>query len=343
MAEWDFVRSVTSMHLMAELAADHGMPLRASLMGTGVAEKDLQDPSVIVTAHQELRLIRNLVEHLGEVPALGLQAGSRYHFTAFGALGFAIVSSPTIRNAMDVALGYFHLTFAFTRFKLIETETETLLTLDDSAIPKDLRRFIVERDFSALMTVQRDLFTHLPALQRLSFSFEKPPYAKEYASVFGVEPAFDAPSNLAVMNRAVMQLALPQANELAQRAAVAQCRKLLDDRNARTLLAGQVRNRLAVNTSQIPDMATVASELCMTPRTLRRRLLLEDTTFAELRDEVRQTMAEEWLSGSELSVDHVAEMLGYADATCLINAFKRWTGRTPHAYRMEKRAENSAR
>ena len=52
---------------------------------------------------------------------------------------------------------------------------------------------------------------------------------------------------------------------------------------------------------------------------------------------VRQTLAEEWLSGSSLSVEHIAEMLGYAEATSFINAFKRWAGRTPHAYRLGKR------
>lgn len=338
MFEWDFVRSVTSMRLMAELAADHGMPLSASLMGTGVTQSDLDDPSAIVTAHQELRMIRNLVEQLSSVPALGMACGSRYHFTAFGALGFAIVSSPTARSALDVALGYFHLTFAFTHFKVADTPDETLLTLDDAGIPHDLQRFIVERDLRALITVQRDLFSFNSPLKRLSFRFSRPNYAQDYVDIFGVEPVFDAPYNEAVMERSVMLLPLPQANSLAQQAAVEQCRRMLDARKARTLLAKQVRDRLAHNTAQTPSMETIASELCMTPRTLRRRLLDEKTTFAELRDEVRQALADEWLSGSDLSVEHIAEMLGYAEATSFINAFKRWTGCTPHAYRLRKRA-----
>lgn len=341
MFEWDFVRSVTSMRLMAELAADHGMALPASLMGTGVTQQDLDDPSVIVTAQQELRMIRNLVENLQHVPALGMLAGSRYHFTAFGSLGFAIVSSPTARSALDVALGFFHLPFAFTHFKFMDAQEESMLTLDDTGIPKDLQRFIVERDLRALVTVQRDLFSFNAPLKRLSFRFSKPAYASDYAEVFGVEPIFDAPFNEAVMDRSVMLLPLPQANSLAQQAAVEQCRRLLDGRNARTLLAKQVRDRLAINTAHPPTMEAIASELCMTPRTLRRRLLEENTTFAELRDEVRQTLAEEWLSGSDMAVEHIAEMLGYAESTSFINAFKRWTEQTPHAYRLRKRAGGS--
>jgi AraC-like DNA-binding protein len=337
MLEWDFVRSVTSMRLMAELARGRGLPVHQSLMGTGIEEPDLDNPALLVTAHQELRLIRNLVESLPHGPALGLDAGSRYHFTAFGALGFAIVSSPTVRSALDVALGYFHLTFAFTHPKVVDTEDETILTLDDTGIPKDLRRFVVERDLRALVTVQRDLFSLSTPFKRLSFSFEAPPHPVDYLGVFGVEPVFNAPMNQAAMDKAVMQLPLPQANDLALRSAVEQCRKLLDERKSRPMLAGQVRDMLAANTAQIASMETVAGVLCLTARTLRRRLQAENTTFAELRDEVRQTLAEEWLSGSSLSVEHIAEMLGYAEATSFINAFKRWTGRTPHAYRLGKR------
>ena len=338
MMEWDFVRSITSMRLMAELAADHGMPLSASLVGTGVAERDLDDPGIVVTAQQELRLIRNMVESLPDVPSLGMEAGSRYHFTAFGALGFAVVSSATTRNAMDVALGYFHLTFAFTHYKVEDIGDETWITLDDTGIPHDLRRFTVERDLRALVTVQRDMFSINPPLKRLAFCFEKQPHPVDYVSIFGVEPVFGAPINQAVVDRSVLLMPLPQANSLAQQTAVEQCRKLLDARKARTLLAKQVRDRLASNTAHTPTMEAIASELCMTPRTLRRRLLEENTTFAELRDEVRQTLADEWLSGSDLSVEHIAEMLGYAESTSFINAFKRWMGQTPHAYRLGKRA-----
>ena len=86
--------------------------------------------------------------------------------------------------------------------------------------------------------------------------------------------------------------------------------------------------------ARAPDMGEVASDLYMTTRTLRRRLLDEGTSFAELRDEVRQTLAEELLSGPGLSVEQIAERLGYAEATSFVNAFKRWRGRTPHNYRL---------
>src|SRR3546814_4667043 len=82
-------------------------------------------------------------------------------------------------------------------------------------------------------------------------------------------------------------------------------------------------------------------ELLMTARTLRRRLLDEGTTYAELRDEVRQTLAEEFLSGPRMSIEQIAARLGYAEATSFINAFRRWSGDTPHAFRLARRSARS--
>lgn len=61
----------------------------------------------------------------------------------------------------------------------------------------------------------------------------------------------------------------------------------------------------------------------MPPRTLRRRLDMEGTSFTKIRDEVRLTLAEDMLSTTRLSVEHIATHLSYAEPTCFINAFKR--------------------
>lgn len=116
-------------------------------------------------------------------------------------------------------------------------------------------------------------------------------------------------------------------------------RRLLDARKARGGLAHSVRSRLVTASARMPTMHNVANDLCMTSRTLRRRLVDEGTSFAELRDEVRQTLADELLNGQRLSVAQVAERLGYAEPASFVNAFKRWHGTTPHASRLALRQQ----
>src|SRR5690606_35973937 len=48
MSARDCERSITSMRLMAELGAAHGLSVRACLAGTGVRERDLEDAAALV-------------------------------------------------------------------------------------------------------------------------------------------------------------------------------------------------------------------------------------------------------------------------------------------------------
>ncbi|MFX4880098.1 AraC family transcriptional regulator ligand-binding domain-containing protein, partial [Acinetobacter baumannii] len=93
-----------------------------------------------------LQLIHNLVEQLGDRPTLGLEVGTRYHFTTFGPLGMALMSSASIREALDLALTYFTLTFAFTRFEVSDTPQGICIEIDEQDIPSSVRQFIIERD-----------------------------------------------------------------------------------------------------------------------------------------------------------------------------------------------------
>ncbi|RIK85701.1 MAG: AraC family transcriptional regulator [Hyphomicrobiales bacterium] len=330
----DCERGVTSMRVLAELGMAHGLTMRACLAGTGVRERDLEDPAALVAPEQELMLIRNLVGHLKAVPALGVEAGLRYHFTAFGMLGLAMAASADAGSALEIALRYFNLTFAFTDFLATRTRDETLVTVDDTAVPPDLRRFVVERDIATVVRVQRDLCPHLPVLRGIAFSFPPPADEERHAALLGLRPQFGAARSLIRLDNAGLRQPLPQANAIARRAAEDQCRQLLERRRTRSGLALRIRERLLRETAAMPDMPAVAAELCMTPRTLRRRLAGEGTTFSAIRDEVRRALAEELLSMTDLSIAEIAGRLGYADPTCFTNAFKGWkNGMTPLAWR----------
>lgn len=336
MLQWEYERSTQSMRLMAEFALEHGLAMSDILWGTDLKESELADPAMVVSGHQELRLIRNLINLLPNVPAMGLKVGSRYHATTFGVLGFAIVSSSSMRHALDLALQYFHLTFAFTKFIVTDSDSETTILIDDSDVPEDVRQFVVERDAAALFSVQRD-FTTDTVLLSLNITSAAPSYIELYEAFFGITPNFNMQINSAVMDRQSMQRPLLMSNALALHMAEAQCRQILESRKTLNELSSKVRDKLMSTTGHIPIMTTVAEELYMTARTLRRRLGNEGTTFIQLRDEVRQALAEQYLKLPHQSIDQISERLGYAEPTSFINAYKRWKGQTPHAFRLSKR------
>ena len=181
--------------------------------GHGLSEEGLRDPAAAVTAKQELTVIANLLRTLGDPPGLGLDAGTRYHLTTYGIWGFALISSPTWRSAIDVGLRHIDLTFAFCRIQAREQGQEMQLVLDTPEIPIALKRFVVERDSAAIQTIQQELFASPIPIKQVSLVFPPPPGgAQRYTDIFGVEPVFEAEENAVGIDPSVLHLPLPQAN-----------------------------------------------------------------------------------------------------------------------------------
>jgi len=73
----------------------------------------------------------------------------------------------------------------------------------------------------------------------------------------------------------------------------------------------------------------------MSPRTLRRRLESEGTSFQTLRDAVRKESALEHIRETELALSEIAYLLGFGETSAFHRAFRRWTGETPAQYRRD--------
>ena len=82
---------------------------------------------------------------------------------------------------------------------------------------------------------------------------------------------------------------------------------------------------------------TVAKALALSLRTLSRRLADEGTTYADVVDDLRRTLALQYLKDPAISLSQIAWLLGYEGSTSFNHAFKRWTGRSPTVARNEDR------
>lgn len=326
-------RNIHSIKLMADFAIEKGVPRAVILKGTALTESQLLDPNLLVSGHQELQLIRNLVEQLGDHAGLGLEVGSRYHFTTFGAFGIALVSSASIREALKFALEYFGLTFAFTQFVLCKQHGETRVIIQDHAIPEALKRFIIERDVAALLSVQRDLIPE-QMFSQLAFSFKADAHKQSYIDFFGIEPLFGAEQSFVVLDPVKIDQPLQLANELVLQTAEQQCQQILNQRQSQQTLTNKVQQYLIQARGQMPSMQVVADQLHLNTRTMRRHLAQEGTTFIKIREEIRQLLADHYLTLPHVSIEQIAEWLGYSESSSFISAYKRWRGNTPHAMRL---------
>jgi len=77
----------------------------------------------------------------------------------------------------------------------------------------------------------------------------------------------------------------------------------------------------------------VATTLAMSRRTLTRRLTDERMSFRQILDDVRRDVARAFLLDRSLSIADIAFFLQYSEPAAFHRSFRRWTGRTPQAFR----------
>ena len=82
-----------------------------------------------------------------------------------------------------------------------------------------------------------------------------------------------------------------------------------------------------------PRRETVASVLCMSERTLQRRLTEEGTSFIELVDATRRELAQRYLGNGAFTPTEMSFALGFSDPSNFYRACKRWFGHTPNTLR----------
>ena len=325
---------------MIRVAQRYGLRERECVAGTGLTDLQLRDPSAEIAGQQELAVLRNILRLLGPSVAFGLEAGLEYHTTTHGMWGLAIMSSTTVGTAVDVGQRYSDLSFSFNRLGFDIVGRTARFLYDDSDNPDDLRAVLVERDMGALVTFGRDTMGGTVPCISVQVRGRRPRYTAVFEELFNVTPQFEADVNCVAIDVAWLDARQPLGDELALRVCEDQCRALLERRKTRSGVAGRVFTRITQKPGEFPKMRTVATELGMSTRTLRNQLAREHTSFRQLIEQTRVTMAEELLTSGALTIDEIGQRLGYADTSSFITAFKRWKGVPPRGYRTSR--ESSA-
>jgi transcriptional regulator GlxA family with amidase domain len=100
-----------------------------------------------------------------------------------------------------------------------------------------------------------------------------------------------------------------------------------------------VRAKLIATLRDAPmSAAAIARELGISRRTLSRWLDQEGTTYSALLLDVRMRAAQHYVLSTRHSVDEIAFLTGFSEASAFARAYKRWTGRSPMADRKRQRS-----
>lgn len=329
-----FLHPVVISQVMINLAARYGVDAETCLLATGIDEKDLHDADALITRQKEMRLVENLMLALPNVPALGFELGLQYNVSTFGIWGFALRSSRTLREAMQLAVSYLPLSTAYCRFSLFDEADVFGWFVDPEPIPQQLRQFLLERDTATGVNLLRELSLAGIEIKALEYCGPAPDYAPQIAALCGIAPVYNRPRNALILSRRDADRRLPMYDANLARMLDEQCRSQLKLRQTEGV-TGQVRAQLLGPLGLAASLEDVAHRLAMSHRSLRRKLEDEHTTFRGVVEEERKMLADRLLRSTHMKLDEIALQLGYADTPSFTRAFRRWVGHSPGEYRSQ--------
>lgn len=330
--DWRQRRGNTNIGYLLEVAAEQGLNVDACLENTGLRARDLQAGGSS-ELWQELAVIRNLIS-LGAQPGTGLQVGQCYHLTSLGLLGYTMLASRTLWEALQVSQRFLSLALSICPISLQHHERGWWMRLDDTVLPFDARCLVVERGLAAWNRIFGEL------LQRpfvaLQIDLTTTDTSVNYQGHFGCPVHTGAQYNGMLIAASDLDAPLPLANLQTQQSCALLCEQLCDSiEEVQGRLAKRVLALLMNHTARRCRAVEVAAWLDMSERTLHRQLAAESQSFRSLDELVRRQLAEQLLRDSSLGLESVALQLGYSEAAGFSRAFKRWRGVSPDQWRRQ--------
>lgn len=314
-------------HLL-DAAKEAGIDI-AKLVGS--AELTIEQLQSGLSADEMDRFAKALFAVLPD-PAFGLRAGSVQRTSRFGVVGFAAMTSPSF----GVALARFARNVPLIwgdHYELKEAADETTVSLHPLAPNLSYQQVKLDFELAGLLSFGRQFMD--PALRplRITVRGPAPSYAARYAEIFQCPVEFDSEHHSITFSRRDLDRPLTSANPQLSPLFEQHAEELLTTLSD-TNIAGQVRAALRdMLRGQEPTLASVASVLHLSPRTLQRRLASDKISFRDLLDSVRQELAQQYLRSYSGSLIEISDLLGFSDPNSFFRAFKRWTGTTPHNFR----------
>lgn len=317
---------------LAETLVRLGLDPAPLTEGLGITLQDLSDPFFRLSEGQTLEIIRRGLM-VGAGHPLGLQTGSRQGFTSLGLIGYAMVTSKTAGDAVNLALQFQDDAGGLLAFDIVTEGDMSAIVPRHHGYKPEIYSFLVEEAFSSFLCLGQGMVSDDFKPAWIEVTYPPPPHAEAYQELFGCTILFQQMRSAFVFASSwrlqPLKTADAQSNLLA-------LRSIEDARPHRTVGANvvdRVRRLLAKNLQQPFGVGEVAQSLSMSERTLRRRLAKAGVTFQFLLDDVRKSRALELLTNDELSVERIGQIVGFNDPHNFRRAFRRWTGSSPNHYR----------
>ena len=328
----DRVVPVHHPRVLVATAVEQGAEPAALFANTNMTPEMLANPETRISYLEYAAFVRNALRATKN-PALGLDVGCNIHFPQMGALGLALMSSPTAGDALQASIRYARLLSPALDFAMQVDADRGTFTVREVLPLAPYHVFATEMVLAAFYGQGSALIGGPLPIRCARFTFPAPAYAERYRQLLHAPVFFDQDVSQAEFDASALAQVVPHADPATAKLAEQICAQLSLAHAPGEGLMDQVRHLLLRTPARPPDLEALARTLQTSTRSLRRALQEMGSSYHELLDDCRRRRAEEWVRATPMTFEEIGERVGFSNARSFRRAFKRWTGATPIQYR----------
>jgi AraC-like DNA-binding protein len=317
---------------------EQGRTAEALLEGTGLAMADFEDSERSIPTGLYVEFWRRAVELTGD-DCLGLHVGEIVRPGKYGILGYAMMSCETLREALLRQKRYQDLVGKAGRSEFIPGEAQAELRWYSDMARRS--RQVGEEHVASWVAFARWMLGPDRNPDAVLFEHPEPRLTREHQRIFRCELRFGQPYTAIVFPSALLSSPIRDKDPAVKRLMDSYAENLLAERSRASASdpIQDIRDSIARSlVSGVPAIETIAEQMRVHTRTLQRRLGDLGLNYKQLLDDVRCTLALQYLKDPKLGLLDIAFLLGFAEQSSFQRAFKRWTGQSPGHYRGGRKA-----
>ncbi len=267
-----------------------------------------------------------------------IQVAKQFHPGTFHVLGYAMMSSNTLKDALERIARYKRVLSNACRLDILEEKDDLIFNMEVFSYPETKRKVLsepaVETFIGTIVQFARELVGQDLAPKKVCLSYPKPEYETQYLNdFFQCEVEFNTESCQAVFDRKQANTTLLGGNPLVTQAHEKLLNEFLSRVNKDDLSHIIITKICDVLPLGAPSQTGIASQLNMSLRNLQRKLHDQGTNYKSILEGTRKKLTLEYIQQKHLSISEIGYLVGFSNTSNFNRAFKRWTKLTPGEYR----------
>jgi len=309
------------------------IPLERMLRRAGLSLAQIRKRHSRVSVAGQIAFLEEASDALGD-PFLGFHLARDFDLRQIGLLYYVAASSDTLGDALRRMQRYCSVVSTGLVIKY-SAEIRLSIRLEYSGIPRHSDRQQMEFLVTSIVRICRVLTDRHVTPLVVHFTHFRSGNSGEFKRFLGAEIAFGAESDEIIFDKGLRHLKVLHADQFLNQILAHYCAEEISHR-----LRVASSFRASVENAILPllphggvRLELIAQKLGVSKITLTRRLSDEGVRFSRTIDELRQTLATQYLQDRSLTISQIAWLLGYQQTSAFTHACERWTGMTPREAR----------